>query len=259
MLHKTILLIAFFLLSAFGYAQDQMNNNTILNLLELGFGTEIIKAKIEAASETNFVTHIDALQQLKARGVSSEILALMIKKSALTIQTGVFYKTDKSLVKIQPTVFSGTKTNALGAALSFGIAPVKTKSYVNAARSTNVLNTSNPVFVFQFDNAKQNDLGSGNWWFRAASSPSEFVLTTLTQKKDSRELVTGKMTGITASAQMGIDSKKTIKLLIKDLGKGKYEVTTKMPLAKGEYCFFYQGTIPVGGFNNQSIFDFSIR
>lgn len=259
MIKKTVLLLALSLSTFYGYSQDKINNKSIVDLIELGFDSEIIKAKIESASETSFKTDIEELKLLKEKGVSSDILALMINKSKVEIETGVFYKSEDEMVKIEPSVFSGTKTNALGAALTYGIASVKTKSYVNNKSSSNVVNSNKPEFIFQFDSTKKDDLGSGNWWFKAATSPNEFALTKLKQKKNRRELVTGKFSGITASYQMGVDPKKSIKLNIEDLGNGRYKVSPVTTLEKGEYCFFYQGTIPMWGVNNQSIFDFSIK
>jgi hypothetical protein len=235
-----------------------MTNQSILDLMDLGFGSEVIIAKINS-SQTDFDTSMDQLKALKEKGVSSDILALMIDKSSVAIECGVFYIKNDQLVKIGPSVFSGTKTSALGASMSYGIAPAKVKSYINNATSGNKADSTNLSFIFQFDIKNKNDLGSGNWWFKAASSPNEFALTQLKQKKDTRELVTGKVRGITASSQMGIDSKESIKFLIEDLGNGRYKVTPNQPLGAGEYCFFYQGTIPMGGYNNQSIFDFSVQ
>jgi len=183
----------------------------------------------------------------------------MIDKSKASVEYGVFYINDGKLIKIEPSVFSGTKTSALGAAMSYGIAPVKMKSYINNSSSPNKVDSVNLNFIFQFDIKNKNDLNSGNWWFKTASSPNEFALTQLKQKRDSRELVTGKISGITASTQMGVDTKETIKFSIEDLGNGRYKVTPNKTLGAGEYCFFYQGTIPMGGFNNQSIFDFSVQ
>lgn len=255
---QTFILGLLLFLCAFSFAQEKMTNQSILDLMDLGFGSDVIKAKINS-SETNFDTSMEQLKALKEKGVSSDVLASMIDKSTVSVESGVFYFKNDKLVKIEPSVFSGTKTSAFGAAMTYGIAPAKMKSYINNVTSPNKVDSINLTFVFQFDTKNKNDLGSGNWWFKAASSPNEFALTQLKQKRDSRELVTGKASVITASTQMGIDSKESIKFSIEDLGNGKYKVTPNRILGAGEYCFFYQGTIPMGGYNNQSIFDFSIQ
>ena len=255
---KTILLGLILFSFVFGFAQEKMTNQSVLDLMDLGFGSEVIIAKI-TASQSNFDTSIEQLKALKAKGVPSDVLALMIGKSSVALEYGVFFTKDDKLVKIEPSVFSGTKTSALGAAMTYGIAPAKMKSYINNATSVNKADSANLSFIFQFDLKNKNDLGSGNCWFKAASSPNEFALTKLKQKRDSRELVTGKVSLITASSKIGIDSKDAIKFTIEDLGNGRYKVTPEQMIGAGEYCFFYQGTIPMGGYNNQSIFDFSIQ
>ena len=255
---QTFLLGLLLFFYSFSFAQEKMTNQSILDLMNLGFGSDVIKAKINSL-QTNFDTSMDQLKILKEKGVSSDVLALMIDKSTVSVEYGVFYLKNDKLVKIEPSVFSGTKTSALGAAFSYGIAPVKMRSYINNATSLNKADSLNLTFIFQFDTKNKNDLGSGNWWFKTASSPNEFALTQLKQKRDSRELVTGKVSGITASVQMGVNPKETIKFSIEDLGNGRYKVMPIAILGTGEYCFFYQGTIPMGGYNNQSVFDFSIQ
>lgn len=255
---KTLIFSLMMLTSIFCNAQEKLNNQSILDLVDLGFGSEVIKSKINS-TEAEFDTSLDSLKSLKSKGVPSDVLALMIDKSKVEVEGGVFYYENENLVKIQPSVFSGTRTNALGAAFSYGIAPAKMKSYVNNETSSNKVNSDNLSFIFQFDKQNKNDLGNGNWWFKTASSPNEFALTQLQKKKNRRELVTGKIRGITASMQMGVDTDDTIEFSIVDLGNGRYKVTPLNILESGEYCFFYQGTIPMGGYNNQSIFDFSIQ
>jgi len=256
---KRILIFSLIILSSiFCNAQEKLTNQSILDLMNLGFDSEIIKSKINS-SDVEFDTSLNELKALKEKGVPSDVLALMINKSKVEIESGVFYSQDGNFKKIQPSVFSGTRTNALGAAFSYGIAPAKIKSYINKNCSPNKINSNNLSFIFQFDNQNKNNLGSGNWWFKAASTPNEFALTQLKKKKNRRELVTGKVRGITASTQMGVDTKNAIDFSIEDLGHGRFKVTPKKTLAPGEYCFFYQGTIPMGGYNNQSIFDFSVQ
>ncbi|SHI62811.1 hypothetical protein SAMN04487911_1047 [Arenibacter nanhaiticus] len=257
-MRKTIIFSVLILTSIFSYSQDKITNQSILDLIDLGFESEVIKAKINS-SPSNFDTSMNQLKSLKEKGVSPDILALMIDKSKAVIENGVFFYRKDDLIKIEPSVFSGTRTSALGAGLTSGIAAAKIKSYVNNSNSSNKVDSSNLSFIFQFDTQNKNDLGSGNWWFKTASSPNEFALTELKQKKNRRELVTGKVRAITASTQMGIDSKNTIEFSIEDLGDGRYKVTPKEKLKPGEYCFFYQGTVPMGGYNNQSIFDFSVQ
>lgn len=251
------------------FAQDEkLTNQSILDMMELGFSEEIIITKIKT-SEVEFDTSIDALKTLKAKGVSDEVIKSIMngnKKQEETNsnvsenRTGIYLNNDGEYIKILPTVFSGTKTNTLGSAFSYGIASAKIKSVMNNAESTNVVNKDIPEFWFYFAQ-KNNDsfnVGASNWWFASASSPNEFALVKLNQKKNKRELVTGKV-NVYAGSSLGVDEKYTIPFEIEIINDYTYKVVPKEPLEMGEYCFFYQGTIPQGGFTNQSVFDFSIQ
>ncbi len=259
---KSFIFSILLLSSIFCFSQEKLTNQSILDLIELGFGSEVIKAKINS-SQVEFDTSLLKLKFLKEKGVPSDVLALMIDKSKTEIETGIFYFINNDLKKIVPITFSGTKTSALGAVWTYGIVSKKTKSYIHNFNSTNLINKEEQTFIFILSPNKKNNFEITNWywWFKVATSPREFVLTKLKQKKrqNQRELVTGKITGITKSSQMGIDTKDTIPFNIEDLGNNVYKITPNTNLKIGEYCFFYQGTIPIGEYNNQYIFDFSIR
>ena len=243
------------------FSQNVLTNQSIIKLHELGFDSILIKSKIDA-SDANFDVSLDSLTYLKSKGISSDVLAMMIEKSKKVMKTGSFYYSKNGrLNEIVPSVFSGTKTNALAAGLTYGIASAKIKSFIPGAKSKNEVDSVKEEFIFQFDplSSQNQNMGSGNWWFKTASTPNEFALTQLKVRRNKREMVTGKVSGITASSQIGVDPRSTIKLDIQHLGNGKFKGTPQSPLGRGDYCFFYQGSIPQGGINNQSIFDFSIH
>lgn len=254
---KITILFAALLLTILCYSQDKLTNESVIELTELGFGSDVIISKINS-SAVNFDTSIAQLRLLKSKNVTPEVLSLMIDRSKIVIETGIFFSNNNILKKIEPAIFSGTKSSALGAMLTYGLVSAKVKSYINNANSPNKLSSNEQEFIFQFDRDSKTELGTGNWWFKTASSPNEFVLTSLNPQKNQRELVTGKANAL-AGSQIGIDSKNTIPYSIEDLGNGKYKVKPNAKLEKGEYCFFYQGSIPTGGYNNQSIFDFSVQ
>ena len=130
-----------------------------------------------------------------------------------------------------------------------------------------MLKTSTPEFTFIFDpnvtevdnmqNNQGGDTGIFNWWFRMASNPNEFVLVKLTvkEKKNLREVITGKDSWISSSS--GIDPKYALNFSVETIEGNKFKVTPDS-LEPGEYCFIYQGAVPQGR-ENQSVFDFSIR
>jgi hypothetical protein len=256
---KTKILILLFLtinLSAFSQS-DVLNNNSIKEMVELGFDDEVIISKINS-SEVKFDTSLKDLKGLKNAGISSNVLALIIEKSKKEIETGIFFPENDMLVKIEPTIFSGTKSSAFASSLTYGIASAKSKSYIANRSSSNKIKSSAQEFIFQFVAAKISDLGSNDWWFKTASSPNEFVLIKMKDKKRRRELVTGKVNAFTLSTKAGVDDKFTIPFEIEKIKKGRFKIEPKIKLEPGEYCFYYQGTVPGEQFSNKSVFDFSI-
>ena len=109
------------------YAQEEiLTNQSILDMMELGFTNDVIVGKIET-SKSAFDTTVDALKVLKEKGVGNEIIIAMMhshkaaqEKNEVTKvkKTGIYVKVNDEMKKIYPTVFSGSKTNTLGAALS---------------------------------------------------------------------------------------------------------------------------------------------
>lgn len=265
---KTLLLFTLILASITLLAQNEvLTNQTITDMIELGFEDNVIVTKIQT-SKTAFDTSIEALKTLKEKGVSSDIIVAIMNAGKeqenqnnqnKTVKSGIYFKKNENFKKIFPTVFSGTKTNTLGAAFTYGIASAKIKSVMNGEHSKNIINTNVPDFFFFFDKKEQNNFAesASNWWFTVASSPNEFVLVKLNAKKGKREMETGTV-NLYAGNSIGIDEKYIIGFEIDVINDLEFKVTPKSPLEPGEYCFFYQGIIPQGGYNNQSVFDFSI-
>lgn len=264
---KLFLITIFLFLSISIFSQEKtLTNQSILDMIELDFSEDIILTKIKT-SESDFDTSIEAIKELKEKGASSAIIVEIMNASNMKQQiqrentverTGIYYINDSDeFMKILPTVFTGTKTNTLGAAMSYGIASAKIKSVMSKSQSSNIIHSSLPEFWFYFS-TNPNDANNLNWWFNTATSPNEFVLAKLNVKKNSRELVTGSVNAYSGS-NIGVSEKHVIPFSIEIIDDFTFKVTPLESLEAGEYCFFYQGTIPQGGITNQSVFDFSIR
>ena len=63
---------------------------------------------------------------------------------------------------------------------------------------------------------------------------------------------------IYAGNSVGVDEKNVIKFDIEVLSDNEFKVIPAWFLEPGEYCFYYQGIVPVGGYSNQAVFDFSV-
>jgi len=243
-------------------AQETITNQVVIEMVELGLDDDIIRTKINT-SNVKFNSSLKELKRLKSKGVSSTIISLIASKSKTKSKTGIYFDNNGKLKLIQPSVFSGSKSNNFAARLTSGIVSNKIKSVIVNSHSSNTVTNQEFTFLFSPDNDGNalSNTGRENWWFKTATSPNEFVLVRLKvkEKRNQRELVTGKGNGFTGNAQIGVEGKNTISVSIQDLGNGKFKVTPNQRLTTGEYCFFYQGTIPQGAFTNQSIFDFSIQ
>lgn len=264
---KKLLLSVCILISLVSFSQNNetLTNTSILEMVELGFEPDLIISKIET-TPSNFDISMDALKVLKGKNVTSSVISAMVYASKKDIvkeeKTGVYItNSDGEERPVLPSVFSGTKTRTLASAFTYGIASAKVKSVINNASSKNIVGVSDKiVFKFYFSPFNDTQRLATDWWFRIATSPNEFVLVELdvNKKNGVRELETGKV-NLWVGTDAGAKNKSIIGFDIQDLGNGAYAVTPKEALENGEYCFFYQGTIPQGGYTNQSVFDFSVQ
>ncbi|MFT4800633.1 MAG: hypothetical protein ACI93N_000393 [Flavobacteriaceae bacterium] len=261
----TLLLFVFCLNN--NYAQETITNESIIQMNALGFDDSMIIEKINS-SNVKFNTTIAELSKLNKVGVSSEILALMMKKSKHNTKskTGIYYVAENDDQKrILPSVFSNSNSNATAQVIVSSYINAKTKSILPKVKSSNVIKGNKPEFVFIFNTSdvdnmqtnQGNQAGLLNWWFRIATSPNEFSLVKfkVKERKNTREIVTGKTSALGSTS--GIDAKSAILFSSEELESNKFKVTTSY-LEPGEYCFIYSGQVPEGR-ENQAVFDFSIE
>jgi len=266
---KKLFIVLCVLFTCSAKAQETITNASIIQMVSLGFDDYMIIDKVNN-SDVKFDASITELSKMKNAGVSSEILSLIMAKSRQNTmsKTGIYYADDNGDdTLIQPSVFSGSNSNAVAQKLVSGLINSKKKAQLPKTSSNNVIRTTNPEFTFIFDpstanvdnmqNNQGNQAGVFNWWFRMASNPNEFVLVKLTvkEKKNLREVITGKSSWITSTT--GVDPKYALNFSMEEIEGNKFKVVPDT-LEKGEYCFIYQGQVPQGR-DNQSVFDFSIQ
>ena len=255
------------------FAQSEiLTNKSVLDMIELGFSEDVILTKIKT-TQTDFDTSIDALKLLKEKSVSDNIIVAMMNGNQMNTsgntdvevaeeentidRIGIYINQNGELLKIYPSVFSGTKTNTLGAAFSYGLANSTIKATLNNSYSNNLITSSRPEFIFFFPKYSDEAANTrANWWFFSASSPNEFVLAKLDVKGSKRELRTGTV-NLYSGTNIGVDEDYVLAFDVYNIDEYTFKVIPSEPLPEGEYCFFYQGIIPNGG-SNQSVFDFSI-
>lgn len=266
-LFHTFLLSLWFTLS---HAQETLNNQTVLDLVRLGLSEQIILSKIKA-SNADYNMTTSQLLALKSAGASDAIIAAMLdadnddSKRVFDMndyhsphRPGIYYyDASNQLVELLPTVTTATKTrNALGAHFSYGIAKVKIVSQVPGLDARTQF-TAVPKFYFYFNqqNASFDQQALGYYAFAQATSPNEFQLARLEEKKESREMIVASANAFTSES--GLDARQMRDFSVKEVAQGVYEVELTQALS-GEYCFVYGGSAPYGG-SQQKVYDFGVQ
>jgi hypothetical protein len=264
-------------LSAFAQPKyDTLTNKSIVSLTKIGLPPATIISKIRT-SITSFDVSVNALIELQKDGVNSDVINEMIKvdqgsntSSEKQVNSdnpnamqkpGIYVYNPKDSVKIlkrvDPTVTSTDKTGGFGSAIAqnmtAGIAKDKIKSDLAGDKSHLQISNATPTFYFYFENNANPNADS--WFFSSATSPNEFALVKLDQKKNSREMVVGDMNAYGKSS--GIPNKMKVPFDYTEVSDGIYKVTFSTPLDQGEYCFLYTSSTP-SRFTNNKVFDFGI-
>ncbi len=257
---------------------EVLTNETITTLVKKGLGSNIIINKIKT-SKTNFDVSTDGLIKLKENKVPDDVVAVMVEFAGdkgnsvgdpnnplSNHNSGIYYYNPNDslnrLTRLDPTVVSSSKSGGFGTAMAqrftYGLANNNQTSMVSGSNARKQLHDNTLVFYFYFEKNKSNlnnSASSSWWWFISASSPNEFALVKLTEKKDSRELITGQSNGYGHST--GVNEKQKVSFDYQEVAEGIFKVTLRSDVPQGEYCFMYTGAVP-SMYNNDKVFDFGI-
>jgi len=244
---------------------NKLTNEDVLRMVEAKLDEQVIIGKIQSSS-CAFDTSVDALLKLKSQGVSDSVVRAMIARGDSNAGSGASSpaKNDpddpqsphdpglyvrprnasgpRRLIHVEPAAYS--------ASASPGFAKVKWKAVLREAHAQLQLDDRSPEFWFYFEDASHGLSPV----FAGASSPNEFVLAKMQEKKTERELMVAKVAAYHQST--GIPSEDVVQFDFTKTASGAYKVVPRQALAPGEYCLFYQG--PTMGTNGK-MFDFGIR
>lgn len=256
---------------------ETIDNKKLVELAKASLGDDLIIRFIQS-SPTNFDCSITAVLKLKKDGVSEKILEEVMKtcsnskttKSDESNNTNPLYthpsgiyvyepgETGYTLKKLYATVVTKEKSGGLGkafaSAMTYGLAKSSASSAVNGP-TANVKCKSTSEFYFYFAATTQS-ASFTNWWFSLATSPNEFTLLRLDQKKNTREFKTAKTDSY--SYQSGIDENQKVQFTFEEVKAGIFKVKPKGSLKAGEYSFIYSATVP-SQYSNDKLFDFSVN
>lgn len=281
-MHK-ILSAVFFLIFCFALAAQQtINNDEVIKMVKAGLSDDLIIASINARPGTYDIS-TNGLVALKAAGASDKLVAAIITKGSAPAATptvpstpaaatddpddpmskhdiGVYVLAPgpngkRKMVFIDRAGEAGVKTaNVAGAAFSYGIAKAKMKAEIPGPNAPTRVAESRPVFYMYFP--EMSSLGSFGGT-DMISSPNQFSLMKLEDKKGHRETQIAKM-GF-ASAQAGTDEKRQLLFSSERIKAGMYKVIPKEDLQPGEYAFIVatQGAGKATG-TSVVIYDFGI-
>ncbi|MGH9846492.1 MAG: hypothetical protein ACREEM_47955 [Blastocatellia bacterium] len=261
--------------------KEVLTNTSVIELVKLGLSDALVIEKIRQ-SEHNFDTSVEGLRQLKAARVSETVIREMMSPrlsgaaappastpiAGNTVQQdesdplasrepGIYVANKGRVVQIHPTSFSGTKSNFLGAAFSYGLAKSKMRATVRGASANLTVAQLRPEFYFHFDEDMSTPgLAMTSFTNFSAASPAEFVLVKMDRKSNSRETVLMEI-GMFGSST-GARDKDVREFTFEKLKSGVFKVTPKVNLDPGEYCFYFAGVAGAYGIAGGKLFDFGI-
>jgi len=279
-----------FLITSSASAQNKtelLTNQSVMALSKAGLDKSLIITTINN-TESKFDVSATTLIALKKQGLSNEIISAMVEKSAnkktivtsqqttshaaaalSSLEPGIYYaESATKQVQLEPSVFTSSKTGSgIGAALSYGIAKVKSKAVLSGPTANlKFPQSAANSFYFIFPKNGGGNIGNEgnqNLWISSATSPNEFVLIKFksinTSKQKAREVVTGSY-GTYSGFSNGIPDDNKVAFRSEKLSSGLYRIYFESPLAPGEYAFLHAGgsASSAGGAPAQKAFDFSI-
>jgi len=270
-------------------AGEILTNEIILKMVGANLNPIIIVSKIRT-SKTNFDLSTDELISMQRQKVPDEVIKAMVDASSdeseriaqtgagdatktdpndplAQHEAGIYYfheiNGQQHLVQMEPSVYSQTKSDGFFThALTYGIAKVKSKAVLSAARAKLRVDKARPVFYFYFE-VKNTGLSNSSNVYSSSTSPNEFVMVRMDEKKNSRELVVGQYNLF--GAQSGTLDKYSRPFAYEKLAPGVYKVTPTVDLTNGEYGIFYGGSSPIatygyfGAPGGSKVFDYGIK
>jgi hypothetical protein len=261
-MRKTFFALLFVALCSVLTAQQTLNNDSVIKLVKAGLSEDLIISMI-STSPGAYDASADGIVALKASGASDKIVATVIVKAstpstssapaagtpppvvsadpddpASKHDVGVYlvstdHEGKRKMIFIDRAGEAGVKTaNVAGMAFSYGIAKAKLKAEIPGAHAPTRARDTRPIFYMYFP--EMSGLGSFGGT-DMISSPNQFSLLSLEEKKERRETQIAKM-GF-ASQNVGADEKKQIMFASERIRSGMYKVTPKQDLKAGEYAF----------------------
>lgn len=258
-------------------AQETLNNQMVLKLLEAGLPAEAVIAKIKA-SPGQFDLSTDQLIALKNR-VPGNVLGAMLEQGASSAQLSqdspnpnvphypgiyMFGAQDNRMFRLQATASNQAKSGGIfGFVASNGIATLSMKATIPGQHARIKSGSTQPVFYMFFDESVPAAAAPSPWGTGAAAttvSPNELSLVRLNVKKRAREARYSSLN--IAGKKTGVMDKDRIDFEVDQVRPGVFKVIPSEGLAPGEYAFIQAvagGSVSDSqGARNGRLYDFAV-
>jgi hypothetical protein len=285
---KNILAVVFLAICPLLFAQQALNNDSVIKLVKAGLSDDLIVTTVNGSAGA-YNTSADGIIALKTAGVSDKVVAAIVLKAsgssnpapgtpaaAATAAVGTnpddpaapheagIYIYDESapagskMLLLEPNVYTQGKTGGVFAsAMTYGMARIKMKAVLRGAHANARVSEAQPVFYFYFEQTGAG-LSNASGLFGATTTPNEYTLLKFQIKGETRETVTGSMNAFGGSG--GTDDKAVTNFTYTKLRPGVYKVMLNAALEPGEYGFISSGgSVGIGAYastTNSRVFDF---
>jgi hypothetical protein len=216
-----------------------MTNDDVVKLAKLGFGADVIEAKISQAPAVDFKLEVDDLGKLKAAGVSQDVISVMLRRSTAGPATGGAPQPGMRPIVVGPNgltagVYGGrvelvtkdhgeVELHSIGGTMSTTFAYVTTLMHANfpGVKADVRVQDKRPTLVINFAESPR-----GRFYIVSAEVDSHD--NTRSVKMGNSRLFGVKNVGAP-------DSDNQIDYDLVDAGQGMWRLTPKKDLPPGEY------------------------
>jgi hypothetical protein len=236
--------------------QQSLNNDAVVKLVKAGLSEDLIVSTINTQPGT-YDTSTDGLIALKVAGVGDKVVSVIVAKAAgsapavtaPTPPTQAAQGPDDPMGPHEPGVYLMTTTqegkrkmvfiDRVGAGREkshYRIVKASRKAEIPGPRAATRTTDANPVFYMYFP--PTSNIGDE----RSISSPTQFSLLSLEDKKNHRETAVAKA-AMFGGYSYGNDAKKTSLFGTERIRPYAYKVTVSVNLKAGEYAFIASTTM----------------
>lgn len=285
-MRKAILAAVLLAICPLLFAQQPLNNDSVIKLVKAGLSEDLIVSTINGSAGT-YDTSAEGLIALKQASVSDKVVTAIVLKAsgssapasgaapataapganpddpAAAHEAGIYIYSDSAparskMTMLEPNVYTQGKTGGVFAsAMTYGIAKVKMKAVLRGAHANARVSDPQPVFYFYFEETGAG-LSHATGIFGGTSTPNEYTLLHFDVKGATRETIIGQANAFGASG--GTDNKAVTSFTYTKLRPGVYKVILNAALQPGEYGFISSGGSvgigPMGSTTNSRVFDF---